>query len=55
MTDVRLSKPGDAITEAEITEFHIEDEAMVDEGEWLYSIANDKVGMDIQALIAVIS
>ena len=49
MTDVRLPKPGDAITEAEVTGFFVEDGATVSEGDPLYSIATDKVDMDIEA------
>lgn len=49
MTEVRLPKPGDAITEAEITELFVEDGATVGEGDPLYSIATDKVEMDIEA------
>lgn len=49
MTEVRLPKPGDAITEAEITEFLVADGASVTEGDPLYSIATDKVEMDIEA------
>ena len=49
MTDVRLPKPGDAITEAEVTEFFVEDGAAVTEGEPLYSLATDKVEMDIES------
>lgn len=49
MTDVRLPKPGDAITEAEITELLVEEGATVSEGDPLYSIATDKVEMDIEA------
>jgi 2-oxoglutarate dehydrogenase E2 component (dihydrolipoamide succinyltransferase) len=49
MTEVRLPKPGDAITEAEITELLVEDGATVSEGDPLYSIATDKVEMDIEA------
>ncbi|WP_068180200.1 lipoyl domain-containing protein [Mycobacterium sp. UM_CSW] len=49
MTDVRLPKPGDAITEAEVTEFHVEDGAAVSEGDLLYSLATDKVEMGIEA------
>ena len=43
MTEVRLPKPGDAITEAEITELLVDDGATVSEGDPLYSIATDKV------------
>ncbi|ORV86222.1 biotin/lipoyl-containing protein [Mycolicibacterium iranicum] len=49
MTEVRIPKPGDAITEAEVTEFFVEEGATVSEGEPLYSIATDKVEMDIEA------
>ena len=49
MTEVRLPKPGDAITEAEITELLVDDGATVSEGDPLYSIATDKVEMDIEA------
>lgn len=49
MTEVRLPKPGDAITEAEITEFFVADGASVSEGDPLYSIATDKVEMDIES------
>lgn len=49
MTEVRIPKPGDAITEAEVTEFFVEDGATVAEGDPLYSIATDKVEMDIEA------
>lgn len=44
-----MPKPGDAITEAELTELYIEDGAPVCEGEPLYQIATDKVEMDIEA------
>nr|WP_197747174.1 lipoyl domain-containing protein [Mycolicibacterium duvalii] len=44
-----MPKPGDAITEAEITEFLVADGASVAEGDPLYSIATDKVEMDIEA------
>lgn len=49
MTEVRLPKPGDAITEAEVTEFFVDDGASVSEGDPLYSIATDKAEMDIEA------
>ncbi|OJZ68988.1 dihydrolipoamide acyltransferase [Mycobacterium paraffinicum] len=49
MTEVRLPKPGDAIDEAEITKFLIEEGATVSEGDPLYSLATDKVEMDIEA------
>ncbi|BBY76741.1 hypothetical protein MPRF_36400 [Mycolicibacterium parafortuitum] len=49
MTEVRMPKPGDAITEAEVTSFHVEDGATVAEGDLLYALATDKVEMDIEA------
>jgi pyruvate/2-oxoglutarate dehydrogenase complex dihydrolipoamide acyltransferase (E2) component len=49
VTEVRMPKPGDAITEAELTEFYAEDGAHVSEGDPLYQIATDKVEMDIEA------
>ncbi|BBY21980.1 lipoyl domain-containing protein [Mycobacterium stomatepiae] len=49
MTEVRLPKPGDAITEAEVTEFFVDNGASVSEGDRLYSIATDKAEMDIEA------
>lgn len=49
MTEVRIPKPGDAITEAELTEIHVADGETVNEGDPLYSIATDKVEMDIEA------
>jgi 2-oxoglutarate dehydrogenase E2 component (dihydrolipoamide succinyltransferase) len=48
-TEVRLPKPGDAITEAEVTQFLVADGASVSEGDPLYSLATDKVEMDIEA------
>ena len=44
-----MPKPGDAITEAELTELYAEDGARVAEGDPLYQIATDKVEMDIEA------
>jgi len=44
-----MPKPGDAITEAELTELYVADGALVSEGELLYQIATDKVEMDIEA------
>lgn len=49
MIEVRMPKPGDAITEAELTELYVEDGARVSEGDPLYQIATDKVEMDIEA------
>ncbi len=44
-----MPKPGDAITEAEVTEIYVADGAHVSEGDPLYQIATDKVEMDIEA------
>ena len=49
MTDVRMPKPGDAITEAELTQIYVSDGQSVAEGDPLYGIATDKVEMDIEA------
>lgn len=49
MTEVRIPKPGDAITEAELTAIHVPDGGTVTEGDPLYAIATDKVEMDIEA------
>ena len=49
MTEVRMPKPGDAITEAELTETFVGDGDSVTEGDPLYQIATDKVDMDIEA------
>lgn len=49
MTDVRMPKPGDAITEAEITTVYVTEGESATEGEPLYAIATDKVEMDIEA------
>jgi pyruvate/2-oxoglutarate dehydrogenase complex dihydrolipoamide acyltransferase (E2) component len=49
VTEVRMPKPGDAITEAELTQIHIADGESVTEGDPLYEIATDKVEMDIDA------
>ncbi|WP_156688031.1 lipoyl domain-containing protein [Mycobacterium sp. Marseille-P9652] len=49
MTEVRMPKPGDAITEAEVTQIYVADGAQVSEGDPLYQIATDKVEMDIEA------
>ena len=49
MTDVRMPKPGDAITEAELTQIYVSDGQSVAEGDSLYEIATDKVEMDIEA------
>ena len=44
-----MPKPGDAITEAELTEIHVPEGGSVTEGDPLYQIATDKVEMDIEA------
>jgi pyruvate/2-oxoglutarate dehydrogenase complex dihydrolipoamide acyltransferase (E2) component len=49
VTDVRMPKPGDAITEAELTQIYVSDGQSVAEGDPLYGIATDKVEMDIEA------
>lgn len=49
MIEVRMPKPGDAITEAELAEFYVADGDHVSEGDPLYQIATDKVEMDIEA------
>ena len=49
MTEVRIPKPGDAITEAEVTEFYVAEGETAVEGDPLYAIATDKVEMDIEA------
>lgn len=49
MIEVRMPKPGDAITEADLIEFYVADGDHVSEGDPLYQIATDKVEMDIEA------
>ncbi|OBI72446.1 biotin/lipoyl-containing protein [Mycobacterium asiaticum] len=49
MIEIRMPKPGDAITEAELIQLHVADGARVAEGDPLYQIATDKVEMDIEA------
>ena len=49
MTEIRMPKPGDAITEAEVTEFYVAEGQSAVEGDPLYAIATDKVEMDIEA------
>ncbi|OBI67234.1 dihydrolipoamide acyltransferase [Mycobacterium sp. E796] len=44
-----MPKPGDAITEAEVTGIYVADGAHVSEGDALYQIATDKVEMDVEA------
>lgn len=49
MIEIRMPKPGDAITEAELIQVHAADGDQVTEGDPLYQIATDKVEMDIEA------
>lgn len=49
MIEIRMPKPGDAITEAELIRLHVADGDRVDEGDPLYQIATEKVEMDIEA------
>jgi pyruvate/2-oxoglutarate dehydrogenase complex dihydrolipoamide acyltransferase (E2) component len=49
VTEVRVPKPGDAITEATISELLVAEGAAVTEGEPLYTIETDKVEMEIEA------
>jgi pyruvate/2-oxoglutarate dehydrogenase complex dihydrolipoamide acyltransferase (E2) component len=44
-----MPKPGDAVTEAELTETFVAEGDSVTEGDPLYQIATDKVDMDIEA------
>ncbi|OBG95591.1 dihydrolipoamide acyltransferase [Mycobacterium sp. E136] len=44
-----MPKPGDAITEAEVTQLYVADGESATEGDPLYAIATDKVEMDIEA------
>ncbi|OBK82126.1 dihydrolipoamide acyltransferase [Mycobacterium sp. 1164985.4] len=44
-----MPKPGDAITEAEVTQLYVADRESATEGDPLYAIATDKVEMDIEA------
>ncbi len=49
VTEIRMPKPGDAITEAEVTELYVAEGESAAEGDPLYAIATDKVEMDIEA------
>ena len=49
MTDIRIPKPGDAITEAVLSKRLVEHGATVAEGDPLYEIETDKVEMAIDA------
>lgn len=49
MTEVRMPKPGDAITEAKLTVLLVADGGQVAEGQALYEIETDKVDMEVEA------
>jgi pyruvate/2-oxoglutarate dehydrogenase complex dihydrolipoamide acyltransferase (E2) component len=49
VTDIRIPKPGDAITEAVLSKMLVEHGATVAEGDPLYEIETDKVEMVIDA------
>ena len=49
MTEVRIPKPGDAITEAVLSKLLVDDGATVAEGEPLYELETEKVEMEIPA------
>jgi pyruvate/2-oxoglutarate dehydrogenase complex dihydrolipoamide acyltransferase (E2) component len=49
LAEVRMPKPGDAISEAELTKIHVSDGQTVTEGEPLYEIATDKAELSIEA------
>ena len=49
MTEIRIPKPGDAITEAVLSKMLVADGAVVAEGDALYEIETDKVEMAIDA------
>lgn len=49
MTEVRMPKPGDAITEALLAEILVTDGATVAAGQGLYVLESDKVDMEIDA------
>lgn len=49
MTEFRMPKPGDAITEAILLTVVVADGAHVDEGAPLYVLETDKVEMEIAA------
>ncbi|KUI42176.1 dihydrolipoamide acyltransferase [Mycobacterium sp. IS-1590] len=44
-----MPKPGDAITEAEVTELYVADGESAVEGDPLYAIATDKAEMDVES------
>ena len=49
MTEIRIPKPGDAVTEAVLAKVLVEDGAAVAEGDPLYELETDKVEMAIDA------
>lgn len=49
MTEFRMPKPGDAITEAVLLSILVTDGAHIDEGAPLYVLETDKVEMEIVA------
>ena len=49
MTEVRIPKPGDAITEAVLSKFLVAHGDTVTEGDPLYELETDKVEMAIDA------
>jgi pyruvate/2-oxoglutarate dehydrogenase complex dihydrolipoamide acyltransferase (E2) component len=49
VTEIRMPKPGDAITEGVLAQCFVEDGGTVTEGEPLYLLETDKVEMQIDA------
>ena len=49
MTEVRMPKPGDAITEAVLLEIHVDEGTDAVAGAPLYTIETDKVEMEIES------
>jgi 2-oxoglutarate dehydrogenase E2 component (dihydrolipoamide succinyltransferase) len=49
VVEVRMPKPGDAITEAILVDVHVADGQQVAEGEVLYTLETDKVEMEVTA------
>lgn len=52
MTQIRMPKPGDAITEAVLLQHFVEDGGTVTQGEPLYLLETDKVEMQIDAPVS---
>ena len=52
MSEIRIPKPGDAITEAILSKFLVEHGAAVAEGDPLYELETDKVEMVIEAPVS---